>query len=151
MNDQNNILEISRAKVSSNLLDINYTHCNRNFTHVSIMPPEYRPSPLKNANNNSNFTSKEEEIAVSFDPNNDRTHLVDMWRKFTLHQVNHAKEYFKLNLKLKGIVENFNIRLLELLIFDNVIIFSKCLKVTHKKNKYSILSNDIRESDFLIY
>ena len=60
MNDQNNILEISRAEVSSNLLDINYTHCNGHFTHVSIMPPEYRPSPLKNTNNNSNLTSQEE-------------------------------------------------------------------------------------------
>jgi len=35
------------------------------------------------------------------------------------------------------------------LIFDNVIVFAKCLKVTRKKNKYSILSNDINESDFI--
>ena len=46
-------------------------------------------------------------------------------------------------------VEKFNIRLLELLIFDNVIVFAKYLNVTHKKNKYSILSNDIYESDFI--
>ena len=57
MNIQTNILEISRAEVSLNLLDIDYTHCNRHFTHVSTIPPEYRPSPLKNTNNNSNFTS----------------------------------------------------------------------------------------------
>ena len=46
-------------------------------------------------------------------------------------------------------VEKFNIRLLVLLIFDNVIIFAKCLKVTHKENKYSILSNNIHKSDFI--
>ena len=75
--------------------------------------------------------------------------MVDAWRKFTLYQVNHTKEYFKSKLKLKGMVEKFNTRLPELLILNNIIVFAKCLKVTHKNNKYSILSNDIRKSDFI--
>ena len=57
MNNQTNILEMSRAEVSSNLLDIDYTHCNRHFFHVSTMPPEYRSSLLKITNKNYNFTS----------------------------------------------------------------------------------------------
>ena len=62
--------------MSSNLLDFDYTHYNRNFTHMSTITLEYQPSSLKNTNNNSSeHNAQEEEIVMSFDLNSDRTHL----------------------------------------------------------------------------
>jgi len=43
----------------------------------------------------------------------------------------------------------FNVRPPELLIFNNVLIFSKCLKISHKENKDSIISENIHDSDFI--
>ena len=51
LKNKSNLLEISRAEVSHNLLCCDYTHFNGYFTHISTMPPEYRPSPLKKITN----------------------------------------------------------------------------------------------------
>ena len=55
----------------------------------------------------------------------------------------------KSKLKLKGVIEMSNIKPPELLIFNNVLIFSKCLKISHKENKDSIISENIHNSDFI--
>ena len=70
------MLEISRAEVSGNLLDFDYSHCNVNFTHVNTMPPEYRPSPLKRITNQDlDSRNHEQEVIANCDPNDDRKHV----------------------------------------------------------------------------
>ena len=92
------------------LLDFDYTHTNVIFSHANTLPPEYRPSVLKRKTNNEyDEESPLEEREVHFDPNEDRSHLSDEWRKFTKHQSDHAREYFNSKLKLRGSVELFNI------------------------------------------
>ena len=52
-------------------------------------------------------------------------------------------------LKLRGSAELFNIRPPELLIFDNLLMFSKCFKLCSQKSKNHILVNDLEESSFI--
>ena len=104
-----NTMEVSRTELSANLLEFEYSHCNACFTHVNTMPPEYRPRPLKRKNTDASNPDNEEENPF-VDPNDDRRHINEQWRKFTIHQLDHAKEYFASKLQLNGGVEMFNIR-----------------------------------------
>ena len=43
----------------------------------------------------------------------------------------------------------FNIKPPELLTFNNVIVLDKCLKITHRKNKNTVLNENMMESEFI--
>ena len=70
---QSNVMEISRAEVSVNLLGFDYCNCNGGFTHVNTITPEYRRSPLKRKTNEElDEEYQEYEVVFNYDPNEDR-------------------------------------------------------------------------------
>ena len=128
-------MEIARAELSSNLLDFDYSHYNRNFTYVNAIPLECSPSPLKRIMNEEWNKENQGPVVVNYNPNIDRNHLNETWRKFTTYQVEYYNKYINSKLKLKGAIKMFSIRPLELLTLNNIFIFTKCLKISHKSNK----------------
>ena len=131
-------MEISGTEISANSLNIGYDNCNALFTHVNTMPPEYRPSKLKNIHKkevDESTMSQIQQLALQFNPNDERNHIIPNWRKFTLQQIKHAKEYYQSKLELKGSIEMHDIRPPELLIFNNLLIFNKYLKISPTKSK----------------
>ena len=81
-----NVMEVSRTELAGILLDFDYMHTNVIFSHVNTLPPEYRPSILKRKiTNELDDEITPEETEVQFDPNENRVHLSEEWRKFTKH------------------------------------------------------------------
>ena len=115
----NNFMNLSQHEVCSFNADEKCTHSNADFSHVCTTPPETRRSKLKkNTNNNNN------QIFYNFNPNLKRQHLPS-WRKFSRYQLQHAIEYKLSSLNINGLIEKFNIRPPELMIFSNPVIFSQ--------------------------
>ena len=73
----------------------------------------------------------------------------EAWRKFNAYQVEYCNEYVNSKLKLKGAIEMFNIRPPELLIFHNILFFSKYLKASHYEKKESKTCENTQDSDLI--
>ena len=141
-----NVMEVSMMEVCHNVLDYDYTYSNATFVHVNTMPPEFRFSSKKY----KCVIESHKERALTLNPNNCRDHLTQHWRKFTQHQINHAKEYLNSSLHCWGATEKFNVRPPELRIFSNVSIYTKVFKTFSKLTELDeIIKGDLETSTFV--
>ena len=133
-------------EVCHNVLDYDYTYSNATFVHVNTMPPEFRFSSKKY----KCVMDSHKEKALTLNPNNCRDHLTQHWRKFTQHQINHAKEYLNSSLHCWGATEKFNVRPPELRIFSNVKIYTRVFKTFSKLTELDgIIKGDLETSTFV--
>ena len=116
----NNFMNLSQHGVCSFNDDEKCAHRNADFSHVCTTPPKIRRRKLKkNTTNNNN-----NQIFYNFNPNLKRQHLPP-WRKFSRCQLQHEIECKLSSLNINGLMEKFNIRLPELMVFNNPVIFSQ--------------------------
>ncbi|CAG0890579.1 unnamed protein product [Cyprideis torosa] len=124
--EQQNVLEVAMTEMVWFLCGFAYTHSNASFVHINTLPPEYRATYKQSLKFNHPSTSPHFDpgaVGNEIDPNRGRTGL-PIWRQFTQEQTQHAREYHSSNL-CYGATERFNIRPPELLLFNNIQLFTE--------------------------
>lgn len=108
--------EISLAEVAWFNEGFRYTYCTADFVHASTLPLAHRAAVMQYAKSPTvGSTAVEKRRAANLVP----------WRQFTETQEAHIEEYVQSSLSL-DVTSAFNIRPPELLVFDDLQVYSEC-------------------------